>query len=70
MNYKSADGWLPFQLALAIGNKIAVKSMIAFRNNGLDLNFSSSKGQILFNLIDTINIDLISNTIKKIPVRF
>jgi hypothetical protein len=70
MNYKSADGWLPFQLALALSNKMAIIKMISFKNNGLDLNFISLKGQIFFNLIDTINVDLILRTIKKIPFRF
>jgi len=36
----------------------------------LDLNFSSSRGQILYNLIDTINIELIEKTIRRSPIRF
>ena len=36
----------------------------------LDINSKSEHGQIIFNLINTINIDLIEKIVKKFPITY
>ena len=70
-NLKSVDGWLPFQLALASQNKKAIDLMVENSHLiNLDINSKSEHGQIIFNLINTINIDLIEKIVKKFPITY
>lgn len=70
-NLRSVDGWLPAQLSLEVHNKKALDLIVdSYQAINLDFNCSSVHGQIVFNLIDTVNIELIAKIVKKFPIRF
>lgn len=68
VNLRTADGWLPFQIALATRNKKAAELLLAAPN--LDLNYPSPQGRIFFQLVDTINLELIEKTVKRSYINF
>ena len=68
-NSRSADGWLPFELALAIGNKKAMDLLLGSRC-GLDLNYPTKGEGLVYQLINSMNLTIIEHTIKQTPLHF
>jgi hypothetical protein len=65
------DGWLPAQLAILVENTKSMDFFIEYHEDiNMDLNCSTEHGQTIFLLIDTINLDLIQEVVKKFPIRF
>ena len=71
MNYRSVDGWLPFELALSIGNKRAIETLLTCKQINLNLNYATKKGEpIIYQLINSMNLALIEKVIKRAPLYF
>jgi ankyrin repeat protein len=71
VNYRSVDGWLPFELALAIGNKRAIETLLTCKQIDLNLNYPTKKGEpITYHLINSMNLALIERVIKRAPLYF
>jgi ankyrin repeat protein len=70
VNYSSLDGWLPFELALAIGNKKAIDTLLTCKSIDLNLNYPTKGDPIAYRLIDSMNLSLIERTIKRAPIYF
>ena len=53
VNRCSVDGWLPFQLALALNNKNAMEILTKQTEiTGLNLDYPTPRGLTIFSLID------------------
>ena len=71
LNRKSVDGWLPIQLDVKGQFKKAMFLFIDYADSiNLDFSCTTEEGKAIYNLIDTINVDLIAKVVKKFAIKF